>query len=384
MLPWQLVSPISRAPRFYSISSDSVSNISFLPWPGNPPYLHAPAPVDSPAVDLCLYRAAWPFSHEIVLSASTTTTREIRRFELVRRRLLSESIFTHFTVALGVLLLTSAIIISPQGNTLAAAAPRPVVTITSVQSGATAMQHNASGTSFARASPVETFRGSRESSPAATPAPTAPVAPASIPTTGPASNPPSTHFRVGIQAGHWKESELPAELASLRGETGAVGTGWREVDVNLSVANSVAALLRRKGIQVDVLPATVPVGYSADAFLAIHGDANDNTSFSGFKMARATWSKIPRRDDALVAAVSATYQAATGLPEDTSTITENMRQYYAFNWMGLKHAVAPTTPSAIIELGFLTTASDRDLILGHEDRVASGIADGIMRFLTGK
>ena len=189
---------------------------------------------------------------------------------------------------------------------------------------------------------------------------------------------------MGIQAGHWKEAELPAELASLRGSTGAEGPGWREVDVNLAVANQAAALLRNMGVTVDVLPATVPVHYAADAFLALHGDANPDSRLSGYKLARARWSRIPGADDALISAVSAAFSAATGLAEHRATITEAMRQYYAFDWPDLDHAVAPTTPSAILEMGFLTTASDRKLMLERQDLLARGVAQGIARFLSAR
>ncbi len=188
--------------------------------------------------------------------------------------------------------------------------------------------------------------------------------------------------RVGIQAGHWKENELPAELAWLRPNNGTAGSGWREVDVNLAVANRVAAILRGLGLTVDVLPATVPVHYAADAFVALHGDGSTNTTLTGYKLARARWSRIPSTDDALLADISEEYHAATGLPDNPQTISENMRQYFAFDWPEMQHAVAPTTPSVILEMGFLTTPSDRKLLLEQQDLVASGIAKGIVRFLT--
>lgn len=349
-----------------------------------------------------------PFSHgEHAVYQRDCNQKRSWRFQPVRHYLLCEAVLSHFSVAFGVLLLTAVVAISPQGKTFATAAPPPVETAIAVQTSPGAMQPETSGPAFSRNGVAVSSRGSRGERPAATSTPgaaTAPAAPSPVGAAAASTEAPSrsplaqipvpmspvtppagqTPFHVGIQAGHWKESELPAELASLRGETGAVGNGWREVDINLSVANSVAALLRQNGVVVDVLPATVPVDHKADAFLAIHGDANDDTTVSGFKMARARWSKIPQKDDALIADVSAEYRAATGLPEHLSTITENMRQYYAFNWIDLKHAVAPTTPSAIIELGFLTTAGDREVILEHQDRVASGIARGIIRFLTGR
>lgn len=70
--------------------------------------------------------------------------------------------------------------------------------------------------------------------------------------------PDGSPFRVGIQAGHWKTSELPTELASLRTSTGASGSGWREVDINLDIAKRVVALLEQQGVQTDLIPSTVP------------------------------------------------------------------------------------------------------------------------------
>lgn len=192
---------------------------------------------------------------------------------------------------------------------------------------------------------------------------------------------PGDPLRVGIQAGHWKNEELPEELSGLRGSTGAEGYGWREVDVNLDIARRVAALLVQAEVQVDILPATVPVDYKADAFLALHGDANANAAASGYKLARATWSSVPEREDALLQAVGAEYREATGLREHPQTITENMLQYYAFNSQRLEHAVDPTTPAVILEMGFLTNPADRALLLNEPDRVAAGIAAGILDFL---
>src|SRR5437868_11631498 len=69
-------------------------------------------------------------------------------------------------------------------------------------------------------------------------------------------------FKVGVQIGHYKNNELPQQLERLSGDTGAFGGGRSEVDLNFDVANRVAGLLRASGVQVDILPATVPTGYS--------------------------------------------------------------------------------------------------------------------------
>src|SRR5690242_6743701 len=84
----------------------------------------------------------------------------------------------------------------------------------------------------------------------------------------------SRPLRVGLQAGHWKNAQLPASQARLRSSIGTAAAGRTEVALNLDLANRTASLLRAQGIVVDILPATVPTGYRADAFVAIHADGN--------------------------------------------------------------------------------------------------------------
>lgn len=186
--------------------------------------------------------------------------------------------------------------------------------------------------------------------------------------------------RVGLQIGHWRSEELPDELAVLRSQTGGSSGGYREVDINYAVAERVAALLTERGVAVDLLPATVPPGYQADAFIAIHCDINNDSARRGYKLARFGDSAVPSRDDALVTAVAAAYGAATGQPVDPE-LTRAMIYYYAFNGAHYRHAIAPSTPATIVELGFLTNPADRLLLATDTDTVAHGLADGILRFL---
>ena len=193
---------------------------------------------------------------------------------------------------------------------------------------------------------------------------------------------PPIKARVGLQVGHWKSEELPAELAVLRTEHGASAGDYNEVDINYAIAQRVAEFLRARGITVDILPATVPSGYTADAFIAIHSDYNNSPMMNGFKLARFRDSAIPARDDTLINAITADYGAATGQPRD-SYITRAMTGYYAFNSADFQHAIAPQTPGVIIELGFLTNPTDRTLLTEQQATVATGLASGIIRFLTG-
>lgn len=187
--------------------------------------------------------------------------------------------------------------------------------------------------------------------------------------------------RVGLQVGHWESANLPEELAILRTQSGANAGGYAEVDINYAVAQRVAERLRARGITVDILPATIPPGYQADAFIAIHCDANNDPGINGFKLARYGDSAIATRDEALISAIVATYGPATGLKLD-GLISRAMIYYYAFNSQDFTHAIAPQTPAAILELGFLTNESDRALLVNQQPLIAQGVADGIIRFLS--
>ena len=187
-------------------------------------------------------------------------------------------------------------------------------------------------------------------------------------------------WHVGLQAGHWLASEMPSEQARLRTQTGTYGGGWNEWELNLAIARRAAEILEANGVEVDVLPATVPPGYEADAFVALHADGDLSGRYSGFKLAHGRWSVDPSKDDALLEAIQDEYGAATGLPVDPH-VSRNMLGYYAFSSRRFTHAIAPTTPSVILEMGFMTSWSDLDVLLGQQDAVAAGVARGVLRFL---
>jgi hypothetical protein len=191
-------------------------------------------------------------------------------------------------------------------------------------------------------------------------------------------NPPGPK-RVGLQAGHWLTEQVPHELRGLG--PGASGGGRAEWEVNLDIAERTAALLRASGVAVDILPTTLPVEYKAHAFLSIHADGDPAGVRQGYKLGRAAWSATPEADDQMMAAISDAYAAATAMPLDPVGASRRMTAYYAFNSRRYCHAVAPGTPSAILEAGYLTSAVDRDLLLGNPDAAARGIARGLLRYL---
>lgn len=186
--------------------------------------------------------------------------------------------------------------------------------------------------------------------------------------------------RVALQVGHLRIDELPEDQARLRGQTGGSGGGFREVDVNLAVVGRVAALLGARGVAVEILPAAVPRGYVADAFIAIHCDASPDLGVNGFKLARYRASARPAHDDALVETLRARYGTATGLRWDDN-ITRAMSGYYAYNHRLYRSVIAPSTPAAIIELGFLTNPGDRALLVGGQEVIAAALAEGILDYL---
>ena len=169
--------------------------------------------------------------------------------------------------------------------------------------------------------------------------------------------------RVGIVAGHWQN------------DSGAVcPDGLEEVTINLDVAERTVGLLRRAGYRVDLLSEFDPAleGYEADVFLSIHADSCVE-GVSGFKIARLPDSQVGEKADRLVDALYREYASVTDLEPHLHTITYDMREYHAF------HEISPETPGAIIEIGFM--GEDRYLLTRRPDRVARGIARGVIAYL---
>ena len=152
------------------------------------------------------------------------------------------------------------------------------------------------------------------------------------------------------------------------------------MDLNFDVSNRVAKLLRAQGVLVDVLPATVPTGFSADAFVAIHADGNASPAPRGFKISTRWSSKVAVQDVRLVETLTDAYRAATALPED-SAVTRNMRGYYAYSPRRANYRVSNFTPGAIVEMGYMTNGADRAVMFNSTDKVAAGIANGILAYL---
>lgn len=185
--------------------------------------------------------------------------------------------------------------------------------------------------------------------------------------------------KVGIQAGHWMTREAPPELGRILQQTGTSWDGITEVEVNLDIAQRAAALLAARGIQAEVLPTTIPPGYLADAFVALHGDGDGVGVKSGFKAARST--RRTPFEGRFMELVLDEYARATELDYDGNGITRQMTGYYAMAWSRIRYSTSPFTPSLILEMGYLSHDWDRHLMVDRPDLVAGAIAAGILRFL---
>lgn len=183
---------------------------------------------------------------------------------------------------------------------------------------------------------------------------------------------------VAIQPGHWQVAELPDELYRLRASTGAEWGKVREVDINRAVADSLIAKIREAGWTPELVPATVPAGLRADAFIALHADWGDQAIRRGWKLAPA-WRASPASRK-LANALASSFGQEPNLVEDTDGVTVNMRGYFAFNSRRFTHASSPYTPAVLIEMGFITNSIDRKLLTARPDYYADIIVRGLKSY----
>ena len=180
------------------------------------------------------------------------------------------------------------------------------------------------------------------------------------------SAPATRALKIGIVAGHWQS------------DVGAIcPDGLQEVDINLDIAQRVVSQLAMSGYDVEMLAEFSPQleGYEGAVLVSIHTDSCNVPEASGFKVARVSSSLVPEIEDQLVACLIARYHEATGLAFHQNSITYDMTEYHAF------YEIAPETPGAIIEIGFME--ADRLLLTTKQDWVAAGIVNGIKCFING-
>ncbi|MEA2007740.1 MAG: N-acetylmuramoyl-L-alanine amidase [Chloroflexota bacterium] len=184
-----------------------------------------------------------------------------------------------------------------------------------------------------------------------------------------ATTTPHPNFRVGLVAGHWGY------------DTGAVCPdslgGYREVDINYTIADLTRQQLQAYGVTVDLLKEFDDrlQGYEANALVSIHADTCEflQGHTSGFKIAETQSNQRPEQAARLLKCLENRYAAATGLFLDINRVTIDMTEYHAFS------EINPITPAVIIETGYMN--QDQNLLIGDPYKIARGIADGIMCYL---
>ncbi len=186
---------------------------------------------------------------------------------------------------------------------------------------------------------------------------------------GLATTTPHPNFHVGLVAGHWGY------------DTGAVCPdslgGYREVDINYTIADLTRQHLQAYGVTVDILKESDErlEGYEANALVSIHADTCEYLEghTSGFKIAETQSNHRPEQAARLLKCLENRYAAATGLIIDRNRITRDMTEYHAFG------EINPITPAVIIETGYMN--KDQWLLIDDPYTAAKGIADGIMCYL---
>ena len=121
----------------------------------------------------------------------------------------------------------------------------------------------------------------------------------------------------------------------------------REVEVVARVAELVRVALEEAGLEVLMLEEYDERLENLDTALLLSLHADSCISASGYKAASPLNSAIPNTEQRLIACINSLYGAHTGLALHANSITHDMTYYHAFR------KVLPTTPSAILELGFL-------------------------------
>ena len=187
----------------------------------------------------------------------------------------------------------------------------------------------------------------------------------------------------GLSPQGFERSAFNKEIGLISGhagfDSGAVCTGAdgevtvTEAEINAEITDIVSKRLRRAGADVTVFDEYDPrlAGLSIDVLLSLHADSCIDVS--GFKAANSINSHIPVEEQRLLDCLTTNYALSTGLELHPNTVTHAMTEYHAFN------RIAPETPAAILEMGFL--GGDQGLLVNQPQVAAKGITDSILCFL---
>jgi N-acetylmuramoyl-L-alanine amidase len=180
---------------------------------------------------------------------------------------------------------------------------------------------------------------------------------------------PRTNPLIGLVVGHWGDNNDPGAVC--------LDNNLTEFEVNQNIATLAKSDLEAQGIDVELLKEFDPRlrGFEATALVSIHADSCEyiNDQATGFKVAAALANPRPERGARLTACLRSRYARATGLTLHSTSITNDMTSYHAFE------EIDANTTAVIIETGFMNL--DRQLLEQHPEVAAEGITQGILCFL---
>ena len=166
--------------------------------------------------------------------------------------------------------------------------------------------------------------------------------------------------------------------------SGAEGNGYREQDLVYTIGVLTANILRSRGFDVRLSRPTPTTqlgtsnssslaarvndanSWGANIFISLHANASENASASGQE-----------------AFVYSTSSAAYPLAEDIlkqlnlSTGLRNRGVTVRTNLYVLRRTAMPAT---LVELGFITNASDANLMANSPELFARGVANGVLEY----
>lgn len=197
----------------------------------------------------------------------------------------------------------------------------------------------------------------------------------------PQQMPPAHTIKIGIQAGHWKQTD---------GRIGgtSVCDGTTEWSLNLEVAEKVVEILIDMGYTQSVVVSAEGAinnwtidGYPTDyfdMFVSIHLDNVPRCDQEPIQPGAPSGYKVAGPSSVLVDSLWTEYEIATGLPRDPGHITNDMIYYYAFNYL------SQNTQKAIIELAWLSNESELNFAKSEigQQKMAQGIANGIVNAIS--